>query len=140
MSPDATSITTVRCLVNAWQCDVMGHMNTRHIEALFDEATGWLISRASGGRSSQDEGLGWADRKHVFEFLREIRAGDPVEVRSQVCRIGSSSITTRHELIDSTAGAALATAEIVTVCFDMQARASRPVPEAVVARLREPHA
>jgi acyl-CoA thioester hydrolase len=138
MPDEAPWTTTARRLMNAWQCDIMGHMNTRHIEALFDEAAGWLITRASGGRSDHDEGIGWADRRHLFEFLGEILASDAVEVRSTVDRLGTSSVTTRHELIDSVDQRVLATAEVVTVCFDLEARASRPIPEGVAARLREP--
>lgn len=135
MSETRLPIVTGRCLINAWQCDIMGHMNTRHIEALFDDAVGWMITSACSADASGEHRIGWADRKHVFEFFSEVLAGDAVEIRSSVARLGTSSVTSQHQLVHSVTGKLLATAEIVSVCFDLQQRRSRPIPPAWAQRL-----
>lgn len=125
---------TLKTAANTWQCDQMGHMNTRHIEALFDDASAYFFARICGGLSDLlAQGVGFADRKHSFEFLREIRAGDGIDVQTRVLRVGRSSCTLEHQMTNCATGELLASAESVTVCFDLAARAARPLPDAVRA-------
>lgn len=127
---------TLKSVVNVWQCDQMGHMNTRHIEALFDDATAYLVDALCGGlRAMTESGVGWADRRHVFEFRHEMLAGDAIDVRSRVDKIGRTSLTIIHEMCRAADGIVLAEAEIVCVCFDLAERRARIVPDGVRERL-----
>lgn len=127
---------TLKSVVNVWQCDQMGHMNTRHIEGLFDDASAYLIDALCGGlRTLTESGVGWADRRHVFEFKREILAGDAIDVRSRVSKVGRTSLTIVHEMYRAGDCTVLAEAEVVCVCFDLTERRARPVPDVVRERL-----
>jgi acyl-CoA thioester hydrolase len=120
---------TLKAVAGPWHCDAMGHMNTRFIEGLFDDATFSLLDALGGGpRALAGRAIGWADRKHSFDFLAEILDGDVLEIRSRIDRVGATSLTTRHEMSSARTNSVVAEATIVTVCFDLQARCSTPLP------------
>jgi acyl-CoA thioester hydrolase len=122
-------VSTLKTCANVWHCDQQGHMNTRHIEGLFDDATAYFFARRFGAQHLlAAAGIGWADRKHGFEFLHEILAGEAIDVATRVERVGTTSVTVAHRMTRAADGGVLAAAEIVTVCFDLTTRRSRPLP------------
>jgi acyl-CoA thioester hydrolase len=126
---------TLKAVAGSWQCDSMGHMNTRFIEGLFDDATFSLLESLGGGRAAMaGQSVGWADRKHSFDFLAEIRDGYVLEIRTRVERVGTTSLTSTHRM--TSAGLIVAQATIVTVCFDLAARASMPLPTEIAKAAR----
>ena len=126
---DASAILTLRTAANIWQCDHQGHMNTRHIEGLFDDATANFVANRFGAPNElAGSNIGWADRKHTFEFFKEIRSGDPLDVFTHIVREGARSLTLAHRMMRSLDSATVATAEIVTVCFDLRERRARQLP------------
>ncbi len=70
----------------------MGHMNTPHYIAAFDQAM-WHLVHALGYRPAwrEQRGEGWADVRYVIDFRSELRAGDLFVVDSAVTRVGRSS-------------------------------------------------
>ncbi len=120
---------------HAWHCDAMGHMNSRHIMAMLDDATAVFFgTKISDPRAHKEAGLGWADRKHSIEFVGEINAGDLLEVRSRISRFGKTSLTVEHQLLNAVTGDVLALSEVVTVCIDLAARRSMTLPSQLGAR------
>jgi acyl-CoA thioester hydrolase len=69
------------------------------------------------------------------EFLAPARLDDPLEVRTSVSRVGTTSFTYRHEILHA-GGAACATAELTVVCVDRATLEKRPLPAPFVAALR----
>ena len=116
-----------RTYVQNWQCDAMGHLNSRNIAGMFDDANAALLSLAA----PREPGLGWADRKQTIEYLREISEGSVIAVRSAIAKRGRTSLVTTHEMVDAAADNMVATAEIVTICLDLQTRSARPLPTAL---------
>ncbi|WP_137389197.1 acyl-CoA thioesterase [Rhodoligotrophos defluvii] len=114
-------------------CDVMGHVNVRHYAAMFDDASFQLLGYLAGTGQETETGRGWADARFVMEYKRELSAGTLVTIRTQVTRIGRSSLTYRHEMSGTLDGALRAEAEVVTVRFDLSARA----PTALEPEIRE---
>jgi acyl-CoA thioester hydrolase len=102
-------------------CDAMAHMNVRHYMAMFDDASFQLLGRLSG--AEKDGTAGWADVRHEIEYKRETRAGTLVTIRSQLLRVGRSSVTYRHLMTESPEGEVHAQATFVSVRFDLTARA-----------------
>lgn len=126
---------TFRGVVHPWLCDTMGHLNVRHYMAMFDDASFQLLGLIAGGAHAlEEQGLGWADVKHVVQYGREVRAGALVLVRSSVLRVGNTSIVAAHEMADAIEGESLATLEAVTVLFDLRARKAAALPEPLRAR------
>lgn len=117
-----TSLVTYVGVVHPWMCDAMCHMNVRHYMAMFDDASFQLLGRLSG---ADKKGIaGWADVRHEIEYKRETAAGSLVTIRSQVLRVGRSSVTYRHMMTESLVGELHAEATVVSVRFDRAARAS----------------
>ena len=93
---EVVGIETGRAVVHPWLCDSMGHLNTRHYAAMFDDASFHLLGALAGPAEGETLGRGWADVRHVHEFRREARAATLLVTRSAVTRIGTKSLTYRH--------------------------------------------
>jgi acyl-CoA thioester hydrolase len=113
-----------KSIAQPWECDVMGHMTTRFYVAMFDDASyhflftvfGWTIS----GHESRK--FGWADVRHVIEYKSEVSAGDVLEIRAYLQKIGTKSCTVLYEMLDLAKDEVVATQESICVYFDLEAR------------------
>ncbi len=113
-----------KCIAHPWQCDVMGHLTTRFYVGMFDDAAyhllyevfGWTIN--TQGKSK----IGWADVRHVIEYKAEVSAGDILEIRAYLIKIGKTSFTARYEMVNIAKSEIAATLESVCVLFDLEAR------------------
>ncbi|WP_348629008.1 acyl-CoA thioesterase [Mesorhizobium sp. YM1C-6-2] len=112
-------------VAHPWMCDTMGHMNVRHYMAMFDDASFQLLGRLTG--VEKDRSLGWADVRHEIEYRHETPAGTLITIRSQVTRIGRTSVTYRHVMAGSLEGELHAEATVTSVRFDLVARKSLAV-------------
>lgn len=109
-------------VAHPWMCDVMGHMNVRHYAGMFDDASFQLLGHIAG--KIPDDGFGWADVRATTEYKQEVPAGDLLTIRSQVLKVGRSSITYRQMMMGSLDGKLRAINETTAVCFDKIARCS----------------
>jgi acyl-CoA thioester hydrolase len=111
-------------VAHPWLADVMGHMTTRHYVAMFDDASYHLLYEVFGwsGESVAADGLGWADVKHVIEYLGEVGTGDILEIRGGLRKIGGKSITAFYEMRNLSRDELAATLESTSVLFDTRAR------------------
>lgn len=130
----ARIIETFRGVVYPWVCDFMGHMNTQFYCALFDGATLHFLAQIVKRSELQALECGWVDMRQVIEYKHEVRSGELLMVRTQMTKIGNSSLGFRHELLDAETEALRATSEHVVAMFSLVQRKSTPLqPE---ARLR----
>ena len=123
-----------RGVVYPAQCDAMGHMNTPHYVAAFDQSM-WHLVAACGYRTAwiQERGEGWADVKYVLEFRQELKAGELFHVASSVVQLGKSTLVSRHEIFHTDSERIAASADMTSVYFDLKNRTSKPLP----AEIRE---
>jgi acyl-CoA thioester hydrolase len=130
-------VETFRGVVYPWHCDHMGHMNVQHYVGMFDQAVGHLMF-ALGFTSQRDRGAkrGFADRKQVLEYKRELRVGSLVRIESGVLEVGNSSMRYLSRMLDVETDELAATCEAVTVYFDLDARKAVPIPDELRARIR----
>ena len=120
-----------RSIVHPWLCDSQGHLNTRHHAGIFDEAS-WLVLGMIAPKGIANEGgFGWVDARHVTEFKREAVVGTMMKVESSLARVGRSSVTIRHRLLDMETSDVFAEFEGVSVAFDLVERSSMPLPQSV---------
>ena len=117
-------ITCYKGTAHPWFCDDMGHMNIRHYMAMFDESSYRLLYQVFGwtGTPENSGGQGWSDVKHVIEYQAELRAGDLVEVRGCITKVGTKSIGIRYEMLNSVKNEIAATLDCVCVLIDLEAR------------------
>src|SRR5262245_36705108 len=123
-------------VVHQWQCDHFGHLNVRHYGAAFDDAVFIFWQRLG----AEIPALGAPGSRPVTaevktSFVSEAMPGTIARVNGRVLRVGNKSATLGLEMTDERTGRRLASCEVVEVFFDMQARQSRPIPEALRARL-----
>lgn len=117
-------------VAHPWLCDIMGHMTTRHYIAIFDDASYFFLNRTfkwSGDDATR--GMGWADVRHEIDYVAEVAAGDLLEVRGQLERIGNKSITVRYEMHNLKKGEVAATLTSTSVLFDLKARKAVPLTD-----------
>ena len=113
-----------KSVAHPWMCDVLGHMTTRFYLHMFDDSSYHLLFEVFGwSGASDDEGArGWADVKHVIEYVAEVNAGDVLETRGGIKKIGNKSITIRYEMMNLGENELAATLECTCVLFDLKAR------------------
>ena len=113
-----------KAVAHPWFCDVIGHMTTRFYVGMFDDASYHFLFELFGWSAAQDEQgeLGWADVRHVIEYQAEVSAGDVLEVRAELTKIGGKSMTVYYEMTNRGKDEIAATLECVYVLFDLKAR------------------
>lgn len=116
--------TVYKGVAHPWQCDVLGHLTTRYYVGMFDDACYHLIWDVYGWRGCQDAGgkLAWADVRHQIDYVDEVAAGDLLEIRAEITKLGGKSMTARYEMINLGKQTTAATLEAVSVLFDLERR------------------
>ena len=97
--------------------------------AMFDDSSYCYIFKLFGWNGARKEGLGWVDVKHTIEYKTEVDAGDLLEVRAKLIKIGGKSLTVSYEMIRLADGEVTATLEGVMVLFDLEKRVGVTIPD-----------
>lgn len=113
-----------KSVAHPWYCDVLGHMTTRFYVGMFDDAAYHFLYEMFGWTGAQDAKgeLAFADVRHVIDYQAEVSAGDLLEIRAELRKIGGKSITTYYEMVSLGSGEVSASLECVSVLFDLKAR------------------
>ena len=129
-------LTVYQGVVHPWLCDAMGHLTTRNYLAMFDDSGYHMffkVFRAApvegGENQSRQEGTGWADVRQVIEYKDELRAGEILEIRAELRKIGNKSITIFYEMYNVATGSLSATLESTSVYFDLVERKAIPLTD-----------
>ena len=130
----AEGIETWRGMAHPWNCDTMGHMNTRFYAAIYDDASFHFLARLAPSRVQKESGLGWADVRQLIEYKQEVESGALLLVRTVLKRLGRTSVEYRHELRDAESDLLHSTSEQVTVRFDLVARKAAPLDDDIRRR------
>lgn len=120
-----------KAIAQPWECDVLGHLTTRFYVAMFDDASYHFLYEVFGFKGNRDdtETYGWADVHHEIDYLAEVSAGDLLEIRAFLVKIGSKSITARYEMRNLNKEELAARLESVSVLFDLEHRKAATIPE-----------
>ena len=127
-------VETFRGVVYPWFCDFMGHMNTQFYCQLFDGATLHFLAGVARRSELQAIECGWVDLRQVIEYKHEVRSGELLVIRSQLTRIGNSSLGFLHEMRDTETETLRATSEHVVALFSLAQRKSTPLTDAARRR------
>ncbi len=117
-------ISVQKSVAHPWMCDVLGHLTTRFYVGMFDDAAYHLLYAVFGWTGASDENgkRGWVDVRHLIEYRNEVAAGDLVEIRAGITKIGTKSMTGYYEMINLGDKEIAATMEVVYVLFDLVER------------------
>lgn len=133
----SVTVETMRGYAHPWLCDVMGHLNSRHIFALFDDATFQFFALLGYPFAEQQKrGLGWADVHLEIDLSHEVALGTALIVRTNAVKIGTKSFTCSHELFTACSDVLHARMSVVIACFDLTARRAAPLPDDFRKRAR----
>lgn len=122
-------ISTFQGVVIGSEYDATSFMNSRMYASRFDQAT-WLLLQAIGVTPSsiREEALRVAVIRQNFQFLRELRGGELVRVRSGFLTVGDKYFRILHQMFDEEDGAMVATCDIVAVRASRDTGASVNLP------------
>jgi acyl-CoA thioester hydrolase len=124
-------------VIHPWNCDAMGHLNTRFYVGIFDDANYAVLSKlAADARESQDT-LGWADVRNEVDFLAEMKAGSVVDVFVAIRRIGTKSLTLVGEMRKGDCDPPVARMVAVIARFDLSERRAVPLSAPIATAAHE---
>lgn len=128
-------VETNRSVVNTWECDTNNHMNARFFMARFSDAQGHVWAHAGLGRHEQAaRGLATATVEIRLAYLRELRAGETLFVRTGINATDGKTIRYRHWLFSGDTGEPACIAEGAGLLFDKASRKAVPLPDALRTR------
>jgi acyl-CoA thioester hydrolase len=134
MTPE--SHVTYRGAVYPWHCDHVGHMNVMWYVGKFDEAT-WQFFNALGLTPNYlraaKRGMAAVDQ-HI-SYLRELRAGDVVSVRTTLIGFKEKSVQFVHEMSDDERGDVVARTTLKAVHLDAEHRKSCAFAAEIAAKM-----
>lgn len=113
--------------------DAMGHINNTVLPVWFLEGRESILRIFNPSLNTEEVSLVLA--KIEIEYLGELFFGNPVEIRTYVLRIGTSSILVGQEAWQEDSLRATATATMVN--FDKHSSKSNPIPADIKKRLSE---
>lgn len=130
-------VKTFRGVVLASEYDAASHMNSRMYVSRFDQAT-WLLLHAVGLTPStmQQSRLRVAIVRQNYQFMRELRGGELVQVRSGFLAVGDKYFRFLHQMFDDESGAMLATCDSVAVQAALESNQSVPLDDALRDRAK----
>jgi acyl-CoA thioester hydrolase len=112
--------------------DAYGHVNNAVYLTYLEEARDEWLERALG---DSGDAWGYVTARVAIDFRRELtQDDDAIVARLWLTRIGTSSVTTREEIV-TVGGELAAEAEAVLVARDTETGRSRPLSDAERAAL-----
>ncbi len=129
---------TFRGAVLASEYDAASYMNSHMYVSRFDQAT-WLLLHAIGltPGSMKQQLLRVAIVRQNYQFLRELRGGELVQVKSGFLAVGEKYFRFLHQMFDEESGAMLATCDSVAVQASLETNQSVPMPHALQDKARK---
>lgn len=127
------SLVTFIGVAHPWMCDSMGHVNVRHYAGMFDDASFQLLGHIAG-RDGNEGGIGWADVRYEVDYRHETKAGALLAIRSHMVKVGRSSVTFEQVMSGTLDGVVHAVGRTTSVRFDLTARVSVPLDDALRER------
>jgi acyl-CoA thioester hydrolase len=121
-------------VTHPWMCDRMGHVNVRHYAAMFDDASFQILGHIAGQDDNQASEAGWADVRTEIDYRHETKAGALITIHSHVVKVGRTSVTFEQVMSGTLDGIVHAVSRTTSVRFDLAARASVPLEDAMRVR------
>jgi len=116
--------------------DYNGHMNVAYYVLAFDHATDALMDYLGMGQDYREsqQCSAFVVESHV-NYQRELVAGDPMRITTQLLGFDSKRIHYFHRLYHATRGFLSATTELIVIHVDLAERHSATMPLPVLNRL-----
>ncbi len=118
--------------------DPEAHMNSQTYVSRFDQAT-WFILATVGvtPTSMKDKQQRVAIVRQTFQYLRELRGGELIEIRSGFIAVGKKYLRFVHRMFNSISGEMVATSDCTAVLAKLKTQKSVALPEALRKAAKE---
>ncbi len=124
-----------REFVKPWESDAFSQSAMPFHVHRFTAANGHAIAAFGMTPAYQrDQRRGFSTFEFQLELLSDLRAGDPVVVRTGLLHVGTSSLRVFHRMSNARTGELVATLDQLGVHLDMDARRPAPLPADLRAR------
>jgi acyl-CoA thioester hydrolase len=121
---------TYRGSVAAWECDQYGHLNVQfYVGRLSDAVASMLLEGGLGRKGLEERRLGMVAVNQNLDYMKELRAGTLLRLESAVKLIEGRKMVLHHRLFDAESGEIAFKADVLGLCFDLEARKSVPFPD-----------
>ncbi len=127
---------TYRSSIDNWHCNSAGFMTRRAYIDCFSSAAGQLLGRI--GIYSADirsRGVGTVALEYDIRYLRPLRAGEFVTLRSSLLNMGEKTIAFCHHMRAGLDEELVATVAVTGVAFDLNARRAIAIPNDIRERI-----
>jgi len=128
-------VETYKGAVLASEYDAEAYMNSPIYVARFDQAT-WFLMHSIGvtpaGIKRKKQRV--AIVRENYQFLRELKGGELVTVRSGVVAVGKKYLRFVHQMLDGVSGKLVATCDCTAVIASVSAGKSMPLPRPIAKR------
>ena len=123
--------------VSPLECDHLGHMNVQFYVAKVSDAA-WHVMASIGITPAfiRERRQAPAAVTQEIAYLREVLAGDVLQMHSGVLEASERKLTFFHRLRKLDGEQLVMTSKVLTVNMDLDARRSVPLDAAVLARAR----
>lgn len=125
-----------RGIANAWECDIMGHLNVQFYTGKASEGMGHV--RAACGMTPayiRETQHTMVAGRSLSRYVRELLAGDVLYVEAAVLGVNEQSVDLVIDIMHADGGALSASFELTCVSFDMHSRRATPWPAEMRQRL-----
>ncbi|OAI41943.1 hypothetical protein AYO41_01335 [Verrucomicrobia bacterium SCGC AG-212-E04] len=120
-------------MVPAAAIDGNGHVNNVEYVRWMQEIAKSHADACGGATVVESLGAAWVVRSHHIEYLKPLREGDGVTIRTWVDRFDRVTSIRRYELIMAATGALVARGETKWVLIDVQSGRPRAITRELAA-------
>jgi acyl-CoA thioester hydrolase len=127
-----------RGIVNAWECDIMGHLNVQFYTGKASEGMGHL--RAACGMTPS---YIRADRQTMVavsslsRYVRELHAGEVLVIEAAIMGVGERSVDLVLDIMNAETGLLSCSFDLTCASFDLETRRAKPWPDDMRAQLND---
>lgn len=116
-------VTIYRGGVNAWECDVMGHLNLQYYAAKLTEGLGHLGQAMA---PAETDAARLRHRHWLSRYQGELQAGEMLDIRAAVLAVGEGSVDLLAEIVN--VGTQRLSASFEMRCDNFDAAAQKVLP------------
>ncbi|WP_082029844.1 acyl-CoA thioesterase [Ruegeria sp. ANG-S4] len=133
-----TAFVAYKSIVDPSDCDFLGHMNVSRYFAACSNSVFALQSEMGLTAEDMRSGrrLSFAVVHAESNFLAELRAGDAIQMESEVLELGGKSITFRHNLLRTSDRKIAFSTVFKCVLLNLETRKAEALPSEVVTRAK----
>ena len=125
-------VDTFKGAILAAEYDLEAHMNSQTYVSRFDQGTWFLLSSVGVTPAAmREKKLRVAIVRQSFQYLRELRGGDLVEIKSGFIAVGKKYLRFVHRMFNSVTGEMVATSDCTALLANLKSNKAVVLPAAL---------